>query len=403
MNMTYSAELIEVIDFSKREAIKLNYAQVHPKELLLGLMNVKSKAYNILQPYRNYIMDEINLPLNHTLARTTLQEKTLPFSPESVHLLHLSWQEAQKKCGANVQPEHLLLSMINDKSHEASSILLKLGLNVKELSWDFHLTHKIENGFGFAEEMPDELPEDSKSNSSQPSKSPTHPRQEKSDKGTPIIDKYGIDLTALAEEGALDPVVGRMKETERIAQILSRRKKNNPILIGEPGVGKSAIVEGLANLISTKKVPHNLIDKRIVSIDMASMVAGTQYRGQFEERLRSLIQELRSHNEIILFIDEIHTIIGAGSAPGSLDAANILKPALARGELQCIGATTIGEYKKSIEKDGALERRFQKILLEPTNAEETLQILKNIKDRYEEHHLVKYTDEALEACVYLNE
>ena len=220
---------------------------------------------------------------------------------------------------------------------------------------------------------------------------------------TPLLDKFGQDLTQAAAQGWLDSIVGRQDEIQRVAQILTRRKKNNPILIGEPGVGKSALVEGLAQLIVKNQVPHLLMNKRIVTLDMASLVAGTQYRGQFEERLRRLIEELKAHREIILFIDEIHTMIGAGSAPGSLDAANILKPALARGEVQCIGATTISEYRKSIEKDGALERRFQKVQLEPTTSQDTLVILNNIKERYEEHHNVTYTDDALAACVALTE
>ena len=223
----------------------------------------------------------------------------------------------------------------------------------------------------------------------------------KSNSDTPVIDNFGTDLTAVAAKGGLDPVVGREKEILRVVQILCRRKKNNPIIIGEPGVGKSAIVEGLADQIAHHRVPHLLANKRIVALNMATIVAGTQYRGQFEERLRRLIKELKAHPEIVLFIDEIHTIIGAGSAPGSLDAANILKPALARGEVQCIGATTTNEFKKTIEKDGALDRRFQKVMLEPTTQEETLTILHNIKGRYEQHHNVSYTDDALKACVDL--
>lgn len=261
----------------------------------------------------------------------------------------------------------------------------------------------IVSGFSFAEDAPEGFPSEEGGNGGQDRASSQKNNETTTTTDTPTIKNYGTDLTKLAEEGLLDPVIGREKEIERIAQILSRRKKNNPILLGEPGVGKSAVVEGLATLIATRKVPHSLIGKKIVALDMASIVAGTQYRGQFEERLRRIIQELREHKEIILFVDEIHTIIGAGGAPGSLDAANILKPALARGEVQCIGATTINEYKKSIEKDGALERRFQKITLQPTTPEETLTILKNIRDRYEEHHTVKYTDEALEACVSLTE
>lgn len=261
----------------------------------------------------------------------------------------------------------------------------------------------IVSGFSFAEDAPEGFPSEEGGNGGQDRASSQKNNETTTTTDTPTIKNYGTDLTKLAEDGLLDPVIGREKEIERIAQILSRRKKNNPILLGEPGVGKSAVVEGLATLIATRKVPHSLMGKKIVALDMASIVAGTQYRGQFEERLRRIIQELREHKEIILFVDEIHTIIGAGGAPGSLDAANILKPALARGEVQCIGATTINEYKKSIEKDGALERRFQKITLQPTTPEETLTILKNIRDRYEEHHTVKYTNEALEACVSLTE
>lgn len=261
----------------------------------------------------------------------------------------------------------------------------------------------IVSGFSFAEDAPEGFPSEEGGNGGQDRASSQKNNETTTTTDTPTIKNYGTDLTKLAEDGLLDPVIGREKEIERIAQILSRRKKNNPILLGEPGVGKSAVVEGLATLIATRKVPHSLMGKKIVALDIASIVAGTQYRGQFEERLRRIIQELREHKEIILFVDEIHTIIGAGGAPGSLDAANILKPALARGEVQCIGATTINEYKKSIEKDGALERRFQKIILQPTTPEETLTILKNIRDRYEEHHTVKYTDEALEACVSLTE
>lgn len=275
-------------------------------------------------------------------------------------------------------------------------------LNTQENKLVSEITPII-SGFSFAEDAPEGFPSEEGGNGGQDRASSQKNNETTTTTDTPTIKNYGTDLTKLAEEGLLDPVIGREKEIERIAQILSRRKKNNPILLGEPGVGKSAVVEGLATLIATRKVPHSLMGKKIVALDMASIVAGTQYRGQFEERLRRIIQELREHKEIILFVDEIHTIIGAGGAPGSLDAANILKPALARGEVQCIGATTINEYKKSIEKDGALERRFQKITLQPTTPEETLTILKNIRDRYEEHHTVKYTDEALEACVSLTE
>ena len=257
--------------------------------------------------------------------------------------------------------------------------------------------------FGFSEEVPDDFPTNERGEhmaSGNERLSTMH--ESTNDNDTPMIDNFGVDITRLAEENLLDPVVGRDSETDRIALILCRRKKNNPILLGEPGVGKSAIVEGLATRIVSRRVPHILLNKRLIALDMAAMVAGTQYRGQFEQRVQKLIKELKHHKEIILFIDEIHTIIGAGAAPGSLDAANILKPALARGEIQCIGATTIGEYKKSIEKDGALERRFQKILVEPTSQSETLEILQNISKRYEEHHSVRYSQDALRACVSLS-
>ena len=258
------------------------------------------------------------------------------------------------------------------------------------------------NRFGMVDDTPDAFGENDGPSGDKSRANSTEDTKQKQSKGdTPVINTYGVDITKRAEDGLLDPVVGRETEIMRIAQILCRRKKNNPVLIGEPGVGKSAVVEGLATRIVQRTVPHTLIGKRIISLDMSALVAGTQYRGQFEERLRRLIQELREHKEFILFVDEIHTIVGAGGAPGSLDAANMLKPALARGEVQCIGATTQDEYRKSIEKDGALERRFQKILVEPTSTEETLNILRNVVSRYEEHHSVKYTPESLEACVRL--
>ena len=258
------------------------------------------------------------------------------------------------------------------------------------------------NRFGMVDDTPDAFGENEGPSGDKSRANSTEDTKQKKGKGdTPVINTYGVDITKRAEEGLLDPVVGRETEIMRIAQILCRRKKNNPVLIGEPGVGKSAVVEGLATRIVQRAVPHTLIDKRIISLDMSALVAGTQYRGQFEERLRRLIQELREHKEFILFVDEIHTIVGAGGAPGSLDAANMLKPALARGEVQCIGATTQDEYRKSIEKDGALERRFQKILVEPTSPAETLDILHKVVARYEEHHSVKYQPEAIEACVRL--
>ena len=323
----------------------------------------------------------------------------ISLSGEGTRILDLTLHEANQTGAKQADETHLLLAILHDQDNEVQKYFSNMNITYQNILAQLKKQHDTTAGFTYSDDPAQDLPEDGKDSKAG---AQTGVKDEKTS-DTPVIDNFGTDITRLASEGALDPVVGREKEIMRIAQILSRRKKNNPILIGSPGVGKSAVVEGLAALINAHHVPHCLHGKRIVALDMASIVAGTQYRGQFEERLRRLIQELRDHREIILFIDEIHTIIGAGGAPGSLDAANILKPALARGEVQCIGATTTDEYRKSIEKDGALERRFQKIQLEPTTEEETLQILQNIKSRYEEHHNVRYTDDALEACVHLTE
>lgn len=292
----------------------------------------------------------------------------------------------------------LVLAILHDRDNEAKRMLVEKGVSYKSLL-SARTSQRPTDDFRFPDEDDSVYPSDERPNANKVSNATKENKKAATD--TPVIDKFGTDLTVIAAKGGLDPVVGRESEIERVVQILCRRKKNNPIIIGEPGVGKSAIVEGLADRIAHHRVPHLLQNKRIVALDMAAIVAGTQYRGQFEERIRRIIEELKAHKEIVLFIDEIHTIIGAGSAPGSLDAANILKPALARGEVQCIGATTTGEFKKSIEKDGALDRRFQKIMLEPTTREESLTILHNIKPRYESHHNVTYTDDALKACVEL--
>ena len=306
--------------------------------------------------------------------------------------------------------EHVLLAILKNEDGVASAVLEENQITYKAV---FELlTKKSANpnaGMRFTEDDEDEeddvLPSRSGQNDNMSGAgyaASAQTAQKKPTNDTPVLDNFGTDITRAAAEGKLDPVVGREREIEHLAQILSRRKKNNPVLIGEPGVGKSAIVEGLALRINEKKVSRILFDKRVIMLDMSAVVAGTKYRGQFEERVRSIINELQKNPNVILFIDEIHTIVGAGAAAGTMDAANMLKPALARGEIQCIGATTLDEYRKSIEKDGALERRFQKIIVEPTTEEETLQILKNIKEKYEDHHNVWYTDEALEACVKLS-
>ncbi len=338
------------------------------------------------------------------------------FDADCLRIVKLSVLE-EKLTGGKVESSIIMvLSILHDRDNEAKRLLTAKGLTYQRIADS--LKKSPGDVFNFPDDPETDAPGENGESAGKGGEQGREPKswaeamarkyRKNNEKGsetvtsdTPVIDKFGTDLTAAAQRGALDPVVGREREVMRLIEILSRRKKNNPIIIGEPGVGKSAIVEGLATRIATRKVPHLLVGKRIVALDMASIVAGTQYRGQFEERLRRLIEELKAHPEVMLFVDEIHTIIGAGSAPGSLDAANILKPALARGEVQCIGATTTDEFKKTIEKDGALDRRFQKIMLEPTTAEETLTILRNIKGRYEAHHNVTYTDRALEACVNL--
>ena len=326
-------------------------------------------------------------------------------------VMKLSILEAKLLKSPEVDTEHVLLAIMKDNENKAAEILESQEVTYRKVM-DRLVPHKEEpkDGLDFGEEDEDEddgirrrRPDEGNMSYRSEGQPVAGTKQQKSSKDTPVLDSFSTDMTKAAEEGKLDPVVGREKEIERLAQILSRRKKNNPILIGEPGVGKSAIVEGLAMRIVERKVSRILFDKRVVALDMTAVVAGTKYRGQFEERIRSILNELKKNPDIILFIDEIHNIVGAGSAAGSMDAANILKPSLARGEIQCIGATTLDEYRQNIEKDGALERRFQKVMVEPTTPEETLQILKNIKEKYEEHHCVNYTDEALEACVKLTD
>ncbi len=325
---------------------------------------------------------------------------------ETQRILFLTHLEARLNHDAEVTELHFLRATLRDTTNAASKALLSQGINYEKLTGrtqDADSSTSISLPFGVPGKKAEGEGEKEGIGAGKDSRFAPEQKDGGQKSDTPIIDNFGTDLTQAARDGVLDPIIGRGGEIERMAQILSRRKKNNPILIGEPGVGKSALVEGLAQRIVKGEVPHMIADKRIVALDMATIVAGTQYRGQFEERLRRLIDELKRHREIILFIDEIHTIIGAGGAPGSLDAANILKPALARGEIQCVGATTVSEFRKTIEKDGALDRRFQRLMLEPTSAEDTIAILHNIKDRYEDHHHVTYTPEAIKACVVLSE
>ena len=336
-----------------------------------------------------------------------MPDAEVPLSPMTAKILKMCMLEARLLKSATADTEHVLLAILKDGDNLAATVLEEHRVDYQAVFEQLSMKSTNPNaGMGFTEDDEEDEEDMNMSRSSRTggagSASAAQAASRKPSNDTPVQDNFGVDMTRAAEEGKLDPVVGREREIERLAQILSRRKKNNPVLIGEPGVGKSAIVEGLALRIVQKKVSRILFEKRVVMLDMASVVAGTKYRGQFEERIRSIINELQKNPNVILFIDEIHTIVGAGAAAGSMDAANMLKPALARGEIQCIGATTLDEYRKNIEKDGALERRFQKVIVEPTTAEETLQILKNIKEMYEDHHNVSYTDEALEACVKLS-
>ena len=331
----------------------------------------------------------------------TTYDENISFNEKASKVLKLCILEAKLLRNIAADSEHILLAIMKVKDNAAFHVLESNGVTYEKIKLTLQPDTHAGLGFSEDEDEDEDIRQNPSSNKSNAAQQQARPAQKKPANDTPVLDNFGTDMTRAAEEGKLDPVVGRVKEIERLAQILSRRKKNNPILIGEPGVGKSAIVEGLALRIVEKKVSRILFDKRVIALDMTAVVAGTKYRGQFEERIRSILNELKKNPNIILFIDEIHTIVGAGSAAGSMDAANMLKPALARGEIQCIGATTLDEYRQNIEKDGALERRFQKVIVEPTTAEETLQILKNIKDKYEDHHNVNYTDTALEACVKL--
>lgn len=418
MTNQFSQTISEILAYSREEAIRLSNSEVGPEHLLLGIIR---------------LIDREKLPIKQLFPDTLfvkkmLEEKVVDYYPienndnkevnlneKASNILKLAVLEARLQRKQKVDEHHLLLAMLHDSTNNgAKETMESANINYNKAK---NMLKSIEDNqnnnisIDRQTELPErndalELPDDEdyeEYNNIGDNSNSSSTTQTKQKSKTPVIDNFGTDLTKAALEGKLDPVVGREKEIQRVIEILGRRKKNNPILIGEPGVGKSAIVEGLAQLIATKHTSPMLFNKRIVNLDLTAIVAGTKYRGQFEERIRALIKEIENNPNVIVFIDEIHTLVGAGSTPGSMDAANILKPALARGTIQCIGATTLDEYRNSIEKDGALERRFQKILVEPTTREETLQILKNIKDRYENHHHVTYTDEAIEACVKLTD
>lgn len=407
MNNQFTQRVSDIIMYSKEEANRLRNSYIGPEHLLLGLIREgEGKAIEILfnlQINLQDIKNQLEAIVKNNAENDTTYDENISFNDKASKVLKLCILEAKLLRNIAADSEHILLAIMKVKDNAAFHVLESNGVTYEKIKLTLQPDTHAGLGFSEDEDEDEDIRQSPSGNKSNAAQQQTRPAQKKPANDTPVLDNFGTDMTKAAEEGKLDPVVGRVKEIERLAQILSRRKKNNPILIGEPGVGKSAIVEGLALRIVEKKVSRILFDKRVIALDMTAVVAGTKYRGQFEERIRSILNELKKNPNIILFIDEIHTIVGAGSAAGSMDAANMLKPALARGEIQCIGATTLDEYRQNIEKDGALERRFQKVIVEPTTAEETLQILKNIKDKYEDHHNVNYTDAALEACVKLTD
>ncbi len=408
MNNLFSDRLSEILTFSREEAERLCCQSVSPEHLLMGIMRGKGDVVHDMFDKLNINLQSIKTELENNVRRepASTHPTELALSEQSSNILRQAVIEARTQHRDTVDVQHLLLAILHDPSgNEAKRILELNKMNYQDtLEYLQQKANMPQSGIGLPDEDEEELePIGQNPRNEEQNGSHTTTQARKSSGKTPVLDNFSVNLTAAALEGKLDPIVGREREIQRVTEILCRRKKNNPILIGEPGVGKSAIVEGLAQLIAKRKTSPVLFNKRLVSLDLTAVVAGTKYRGQFEERIKALIKEIEQNPDIIVFIDEIHTIIGAGSTPGSMDAANILKPALARGTIQCIGATTLDEYRNSIEKDGALERRFQKVLVEPTNTVETLQILENIKDRYEQHHHVAYTDDAITACVKLTE
>ena len=417
MTNDFSRQFMPMIEAARKELERFESPFLVPEHFILAsLRNREGNAFKILTQLRVPI-DEMIADLENRIplidygseSTTNLFDHNIKVAMPAVRMLQLAISEARKMQAQVISGEHILLALIHDKNNLQSDFLkdfkdnfLNFDITIQSIGPNGPSMPKMDFGNSDDNDDDDDDQEDATESASKRSSAKERSRNGKGGKSdTPALDKYGYDMTKAAAEGRLDPVVGRENEIERLAQILSRRKKNNPVLIGEPGVGKSAIVEGLALRINQRKVSRVLFGKRVIALDMAGMVAGTKYRGQFEERIKAVLDELSRNDDIILFIDEIHTIVGAGGAPGSMDAANMLKPALARGEIQCIGATTLDEYRQNIEKDGALERRFQKVIVEPTTPEETLRILEQVKDKYEAHHNVSYTEDALKACVDL--
>mgnify|MGYP006073111441 FL=1 len=412
MDDNFSSRVKDVITYSKEEALRLGHDFIGTEHLLLGILrDGGGKAINILNSLEidlDYLRKKVEIlsPPNPINDFDQNHKKNLHLTRQAERALKTTFLEAKLFQGKSINTAHLLLCILRNENDPTTKLLIKLQLDYETVKEQFkYMLTESDDSFS-ALPSSETFPEDSKEDDSPIDENPFTIKSDTKSKvksKTPVLDNFGRDLTFLASQGKLDPVIGREKEIERVSQILSRRKKNNPLLIGEPGVGKSAIAEGLALRIIEKKVSRILYNKRVVTLDLASIVAGTKYRGQFEERMKAVMNEIEKNDNIILFIDEIHTIVGAGGATGSLDASNMFKPALARGEIQCIGATTLDEYRQYIEKDGALERRFQKIIIEPTSIDETIEILQNIKDKYESHHNVNYTDEALIACVKLTD
>ena len=407
MTSQFSPKVSEILAFSREEAIRLASRSVGPEHLLLGLLRVKEgpvfDIFHRLNLNLQSVKTELEQKVREDEIGMPIHTNDLVLNEKASNILKLAVLEARIQRTDKVGEQHLLLAILHDQVQNGAKEVLEFNdMNYEDVLALLRTPQQTNatNGIGLPDDEEEEFEERGERQETRSERNSTTAQKKKESK-TPVLDNFGTDLTAAAMEGKLDLCVGRDKEIQRVIEILGRRKKNNPILIGEPGVGKSAIVEGLAQMIVQRHTSPMLFDKKIYTLDMTAIVAGTKYRGQFEERLRQLMKELEQNKDIIVFIDEIHTIIGAGSTPGSMDAANIMKPALARGTVQCIGATTLDEYRNSIEKDGALERRFQKVQVEPTTDEETLQILHNIKDRYEHHHHVRYTDDALAACVKL--
>ena len=409
-NSQFSPRVSEILSYSREEAMRLASQNVCPEHLLMGILRDNSSAISHLFASFNVDMPAVKRDLENKVSSKNgiapINPRDLILDDRANNIMKLAVLEAKLQRTETIDVQHLLLAILHDKvDNGAKTVLESHSMNYEDvLKYFQQKASKTTDGLGLPDDAEDEEddPLGMNDNASRSRKGMAAQARKPMSK-TPVLDNFSTDLTLAASESKLDPVVGREQEMQRVMEILCRRKKNNPILIGEPGVGKSAIVEGLAQLIVKHRTSPILFNKRLVNLDLTSVVAGTKYRGQFEERIKALIKELEDNPDIIVFIDEVHTIIGAGSTPGSMDAANILKPALARGTIQCIGATTLDEYRNSIEKDGALERRFQKVMVEPTTAEETLQILQNIKDRYEQHHHVNYTEDALTNCVRLTE